>query len=445
MKTRQLLLLLLAASVSGMHCSFADIAPMRFIGSGITTKEDTSIEMESAVVEINLGKPCKLSAQFQMRNRLDQEKEVTVGFPMPSQGAPKKLTMTIAGKKELAEGPMKAAAGESPPLSEWVWYHRKHKFSPGVTKVAVDSDLRASLVYAAPYRESILYCIETGGRWAESIGNEKVTVRFPQAIQPDQLVEVKPKGHVIRGNEIHWEFIYLEPESDAHDIEVTYVRPDVMQVLARLREAAKKKPDETKPALELARHLLALGYSKSNCGFPPGELTVAEYDDLKKKITPAAALELFTRRYKKTKDGSYEEIDSEWTDDRVAMVKILADAGYRDEESKIWCIREAEEILKGLLKRDAGNADVWNVYLANYWRFSFAAVGHWFGATEFGKGQLEAIQQASRDCPDDTCIQLWMKCAETDCAENVLKELESEIEKRGTFKVTFPKMEDDGE
>jgi hypothetical protein len=433
------------ASASWMQCSLADIAPAQFVGSGITTTEDTSIEMKSAVVEIIQGNPCKLSAQFQMQNRAAEEKEVTVGFPMPPFDAPKKLMMTIAGKKERAEGPLKAAAGGLHPLSDWVWYHRKHKFSPGETTVAVDSALRASLVYAAPYRESILYCIQTGGQWAGSIGNEKVTVRFPQAIQPDQLVEVKPKGHVIQGNEIRWEFKNLEPVEHAHDIKVTYIRPDVMQVIARLRDAAKKKPDETKPALVLARHLLALGYSKSNCGFPPGELTVAEYNDLKKRIAPAKALELFTRRYKKSKDGSYEEISSEWTDDRVAMVKILADAGYRDEESKIWCIREGEEILKGLMKRDAGNAEVWNVYLKNYWRFSFAAVGHWFGSTEFGKGQLEAIENASRACPDDNCIQLWKKCADAKGDGAVLKELESEIEKQGTFKVTFPKMEDDGE
>jgi hypothetical protein len=440
MKTRQLPLLLLAASASWMQCSLADIAPAQFVGSGITTTEDTSIEMESAVVEIDWGTPCKLSAQFQMRSRSDEEKEVTIGFPMPPYQAPKKLMMTIAGKKELAEGPRKAAAGDSHALLDWVWYYRKHKFAPGETKVAVDSDLRASLVYAAPYRERILYCIETGGRWAQSIGNEKVVVRFPQPIQPDQLVEVLPKGHVIRGNEIHWEFRYLEPESDAHDIKVTYIRPDVMQVIARLREAAKKKPDETKPALVLARHLLALGYSKSNCGFPPSELTMAEYADLKKRITPATALDLFTRRYKKSKEGSYKEIDSEWTADRVAMVKILADAGFRDEESKIWCIREGEEILKGLLKRDAGNADVWNLYLANYWKFSFAAVGHWFGSTEFGKGQLEVIEQASRACPDDTCIQLWKKCADAKGEESAFKELNAAIEKRERPSLTFPEM-----
>jgi len=374
-----------------------------------------------------------------MQNRAAEEKEVTIGFPMPFQAAPAKLAITISGKKALAAGPKK----EPGDGSGWEWYYRKHKFSPGGTKVTVDSNLRASRVYAAPYRESILYCIETGGRWAGSIGNEQVVVRFPDAIQPEQMVEVVPKGYVIKGNEIHWEFKNLEPVSDAHDIKVTYVRSDVMRVLGRLREAAKKDPTSTQPALELAKHLLALGYAKSNCGFPPGQLSVAEYNDLKERITPAGSLKLFTQRYKKSKDGSYEEINSEWTDERVKMVQILADAGYRDEESKIWCIKEAEEILKDLLKRDAGNQEVWNVYLANCWRFSFAAVGHWFGDTRFGKGQLEAIQKANHDCPDDNCIQLWKKCVETKGDEAVLKELKSENERRNTFKVTFLEMKDD--
>lgn len=440
MKTRHPFLLPLIASASLIQCSKSDIAPTQFVGSGISTTEDTSIEMESAVVEINVDTPCKLSAQFQMQNRSDKEKEVTIGFPMPLQDAPAKLSMTIAGRKTLADGPKMAADEDSHPLSEWVWYHRKHRFSPGRTSVAVDSDLRPSRVYSAPYRESILYCIETGGRWAGSIGNEQVVVRFPDKIQPDQMLEVKPEGYVIKGNEIHWQFKNLEPVSSAHDIRVTYVRQDVMQVLARLREKAKKEPEDTKPALELAKHLLALGYSKSNCGFPPSRLGAAEYEDLKGRITPAASLELFIRRYKKSDDGSYEEIDSEWTDGRFQMVQILADAGFRDEESRIWCIREAEELLMSLMTRDARNPEVWNVYLANYWRFSFAAVGHWFGSTRFGRAQLAAIEKAHRECPNDRCIKLWKKCVETQGDEAVLQELNSEIERRGTLMVTFPKM-----
>jgi len=444
MKLGHLLLLPLIASASLMQCSKADIAPTQFVGSGISTTENTSIEMESAVVTINWGTPCKLSAQFQMQNRSDEEKDVTIGFPMPVHDAPAKLSMTIAGKKAVADGPEKAADDGPHSLLEWVWYYRKHKFSPGGTKVAVDSELRPSLVYAEPYRESILYCIETGGRWAGSIGNEQVVVRFPDKIQPDQIVEVEPKGYVMKGNEIHWEFKNLEPLSNAHDIKVTYVRPDVMQVIARLREAVQKEPDGTKPALELAKHLLALGYGKSNCGFPPSRLGVAEYQDLKERITPADSLELFTRRYKKSDDGLYKEINSEWTNERFEMIQILADAGFRDEESRIWCIREAEKILMGLLNRDSKNQEVWNVYLANYWRFSFAAVGHWFGTTRFGTAQLDAIQKANSDCPEDKCIQLWKKCVDTQCDEAVLQKLKSEIAKRETFNVTFPEMKDDG-
>jgi hypothetical protein len=441
MKMKQPLLLLMTAS--WMHSALADIAPTQFIGSGISTTESTSIEMQSAIVDIKWGTPCKLSAQFQMLNQSAENKEVTIGFPMPMQTAPAKLAITVSGKKALAAGPKKEVNDGSSQLSKWAWYYRKHRFSPGVTKVTVDSELKASLVYGAPYRESIFYCIETGGRWAGKIGSEQVVVRFPDNIQPDQLVEVEPKGYLIKEDAIHWDFKNLEPVSDAHDIKITYLRPDVMQVLVRLRESAKNKPNSTKPALELAKHLLALGYSKSNCGFPPGQLGLAEYSDLQNRITSPGSLKLFTRRYKKSNDGYYKEINSEWTDDRVKMVQILADAGYRDEESKIWCIREAEEILKGLLNRDTKNQEVWNAYLANYWRFSFAAVGHWFGATRFGKGQLEAIHKANRDCPDDKCIQLWKKCVETQCDEAVLKELKSEIQKRKTLTVTFPEAKDD--
>jgi len=433
----------LIALIALASSSFGDIAPTRFVGSGISTAENTSIRMESADVEIQWGTPCKLSALFQMHNRASKPEPVTIGFPMPVQREPAKLSISIAGNKKVAEGPMGGASEETGLSSDWTWYFRKHVFAPGRTKVTVESDLRASLVYAAPYRESIFYCIETGGKWIDTIGTEVVVVRFPNEIYAEQLVDVQPAGYRINKNAIHWEFKELEPTSGDHDIKVTYIRPDVMAVITRLRQETEKDPENRANALELAKHLLALGYSKSNCGFPPGRLGLKEFEEVKNRITDEQSREMFVRRYRKSEDGFYEEINSEWTEERNHMIQILADVGYRDEESKISFIIEGEKILKELLRSDKKDSKAWNIYLANYWRFSFAAVGHWFGSTRFGKSQLESIEEAVISCPDDKCIQLWKECVENQHDEDRFAKLKAELESSDTLSLSFPEVKYD--
>lgn len=440
----RLALLLLSTSLLALLPTRADIAPSTFVGSGIVPRSGSSVRMEKATVEIVWGTPCLLTATFRMVNASKDSEEIQVGFPMPygPGGSPHKLSMSFDGQAAMVTPP-DTKAKEEEGLRQWVWYHCQHKFKPGTTIVVVKSHLRASRVYATGFREELNYCIETGGNWRGDIGEEEVTIRFPHPVEKAQITNIAPAGYKIDGNCVNWRFTHFKPAGKDHDIAIEYVRPDAMKVIAELREQAARQSDSSAAAIKLAKHLLALGNIKSNSGFPPSDLSKEQYDVLLKAITAPENKNIFANHYRLTPKGRYEAATSEWTAERISLVQILADAGYRDEHSKLPFILEGESLLKDTLARDLHNAEAWNVYLASYWRFSFAAMGQSFGQTCLSAAQAKLIEQAAQNCPEDECISLWLKMRNSppDKQDAAMSAIFDAIESHHFLTVDFPKIE----
>jgi hypothetical protein len=435
--------MLLLAPVAG----FCDIAPTEFIGAGITPIEDVEIRMESADVHIEWGTPCLLSATFAMVNDSAVARTVTLGFPVPKPSFPTPFTpdtliITFNEERAAVTGPF-TEEPDSRVAHDWQWYQCRHEFHPGTTLVRVSTVLRASLVYATPFAESIQYCVRTGGKWAGRIGSEKITIQFPYAIDRDQISAAKPFGYKVSDKNVSWSFRKFEPVGDEFDIKITYIRPDAMAVIGKLRRDMENDPMSSDVTIKLAKHLLALGNEKSNSGFPPLKLAPNEFEEILRKIDRAPERKMFSQHYRRNNEGLFEETSSKWTKERESLVQILVDAGYRDEWSKVCYVTEGERLLLDLLKRDPHNAEAWNVYLANYWRFSFAAIGHWFGRTRLGKQQLAAIQKAAEECPEDECIRLWLEMVRYGDVSRRSDRLRQVIAEHGYLKVDFPNIEYD--
>lgn len=403
--------------------------------------------MQKAAVEIDWGTPCKLTATFEMVNSSDAPQNIRVGFPMPSSEfaprpsqAPDDLTMTFDGEPAPVTPP---GAGREDVDSRraWVWFHCPHTFKPGTTTVVVQAPLYASRVPGGPYQESLFYCIETGGNWAGTIGEEEMTIRFPHPIEKDQITQVSPADHRIEGNSVRWRFVDFKPRSNEYDVALTYLRPDVMRTLVTLRRDWNQHPDSSVAAVKLAKHLLVLGSGKSNSGFPPSRLTKEQFASLQANIASRADKKTFVAHYRPNAAGNYEEVSTEWTPERLGLIQILADAGYRDERSNSPFILEGERLLKDTLARDPHNAEAWNVYLASYWRFSFAAVGHGFGMTRLSQSQAKLIETAAANCPEDECLKLWLALRRAPADKRNSTELLETIQRRGFLQVDYPKLE----
>src|SRR6185295_9971220 len=126
----------------------------------------------------------------------------------------------------------------------------------------------------------------------------------------------------------------------------------------------------------------------------------------------------------------------EWTEERRAVIQVLADAGYRDERSKEPMILEGEKILLDLLAENPRNAEAWNVYLTNFWRFSFAAMGKVFGPSVMAAPQIAAIEKAAQNCPGDSTIKLWMEVRHGNSVAGA--KLIPEIDRLGYARVDLP-------
>jgi hypothetical protein len=431
-----------ALLVVGIAKSYADVSPGKFIGSGIAARSDSDVRMEHAKVEIAWGLPGTVTATFSMVNPTSSPQLVTVGFPMPrgevpGASAPDPLTITFDGTAASITPP-----GDRPRDSDnrrdWAWHQCNHTFKPGTTEVVVKTVLRPSEVHATPLQESFFYCIETARNWAGRIGVEEVTIKFPSPILDGQITGASPEEFQIQGNEVRWRMVNIEPRGDEYDIALTYVRPEAMQFIGSLREAVAKNPESLPARIKLAKHLLALGNVKSNTGFPPLELSLLEHATIAGRIKSKKQRKVFLSHYWRPANNRFHAAHVAWTTERLEVVQILADVGYRDEYSQAPFILEAEQLLQGVLKRDPHHAEAWNVYLASYWRYSFAAIGHWFGITRLGEPQAAIIDFAARNCPRDETIQLWAQFRKSKPEARNTDKLFEAIERNGYRRLEFP-------
>jgi hypothetical protein len=287
------------------------------------------------------------------------------------------------------------------------WYFAKTTLRAGENEVHVKTRLSPSGLYNQPYKRSLDYCISTGGRWKGPIGKESVEIVFPGRSPSSFVTRIKPDTGKIYDESIQWTFLDFEPQSDEYDIELEFFHPAVAAILSKLKAAYEHEPGSSSAALRYAVHLFSLGWAKGNSGFPPQDLTEEEFQSVLRNISDERDRRSFTQFYIKQNNGSYKAATNEWTPARGRMVQILADADFSEHYPEYSQVEEARKIVEDLLKREPKNADVWMVYLTHFWRFSFAARGHWFGQTVFSKPLRKAIDSAFHYCPQDQRIRAW--------------------------------------
>ena len=395
----------------------ADIAPTQFVGYGISPIDAHGLRMISAKVDIQWGMPCKLSGTFVIENQTDRPEEINLGFPLTdydySSNAPKPkpLTFVFNGVSVVCEPSARDKAADKPEGS--IWYRCPHTFKPGRTTVVVETSLNASLDESFP-REHIFYCIETGGYWSGTIGSEEVSVHFPSAITRDQIISASPGNQSIDGDTVRWTFTDFKPAGKDHDIELIYLRPDVASVLAKVRGEHQRDPSNQRIILKLAKDLFALGPEKGYTSYTPEWLTREEFADLLARIKDPGDKALAQSRYAfDSNAGKYREKDDDgdpqtpfgWSVKRVEMVRILNAADYHDSFWQTPFVDEARSLVENLLKADPTNAEAWNIYFANYYRFRFGGDGN----IAYYPPEIEQIKKAIALCPNDPGLQLWYK------------------------------------
>jgi hypothetical protein len=401
----------------GICASHGDIAPTQFVGYGVSPTESHGLRMVSAKVDIVWGTPCKLAGTFVIENRTGKPADINLGFPLTNYDyplnapKPQPLTFVFDGAPVVCALTVHNKTADKPEGS--VWYRCPHTFKRGRTTVVVKTDLNASLDESFP-REHIFYCIETGGYWNGTIGSEEVAIHFPTAIIKEQIIAANPGGEAIDGDTVRWTFTDFKPKGKDHDIELIYLRPDIVSVLAKVRDEHQHDLSNSGLILKLAKDLFALGPEKGYGSYTPEWLAREEFANLLARIKDPQDKALAQSRYAfNPKAGKYEEKDDDkdpqtpfgWSVKRVEMVRILNAANYHDPYWQTPFVDEARTLVENLLNAEPTNAEAWNVYFANYYRFRFGGDGN----IAYYPDEIERITKAVAICPNDPGLRLWYK------------------------------------
>jgi hypothetical protein len=286
---------------------------------------------------------------------------------------------------------------------QYTWYRCRHTFAPGQTKVTVTTKFPASFTYSYEYRECLHYCIETGGAWDGTIGSEEVAIHFPNAIPPDRIYAAHPKDYTTHGGTVRWLFKDFKPQGKDHDIDIEYLRPDVIAAIAQARTELARDPADPGRVIKLAKELFALGPYKGYAPYAPDKLTPKELNDLAAKAHGTDQA-LFKSFYALNGKGEYELSDDQWQKNDLEILRVLNAINYQPPDDQSPDVNEARDLMDRLLLAHPDNAEAWKVYLANRYRFHFVGRGDVYYPDE-----VALITKAANLCPNDDCLQLWFK------------------------------------
>ncbi len=290
--------------------------------------------------------------------------------------------------------------------ADFAWYRYPHTFPPGSTTVTVATRLPASLVYESAYRESLYYCIETGGSWDGTIGSEEVAIHFPGPVIPGQIISADPAGYSVEGNSVRWKFLDFKPKGTDHDIDIEYFRPDMVVAISQARSDLARDPSNPTLILNLVRDLFVLGPAKGYAPFPPDNLSLDELNHLLTQIKNEKDRASFKSFYSLNDKGKYEESENSWQANREETLRILNSIDYEPPSDRSPYVDEARALLEKLLHDQPTNALAWNIYFYNYYRFHFAGGTFEIGDPRFYPHERDQLKKAISFCPQDLGLKL---------------------------------------
>lgn len=215
---------------------FADIAPNPIKAKSISSKDQTSIRMESEIVIIDLYNDSSVvKCLFNMKN-LGEPEKLQIGFPeMTFHYMRKKSKVDDASRFLVKENGIDVDFDFSDSLRydkeyrkkvesyqiKEDWYLWESEFKQGESKtIEVQYSLPSGLLYKTNKR-FFTYLLSTGANWKGTIGKAEIIVNLKD-IEIDSLISQQPNNNcVITHNQLKWTFSDLEPTTN-DDIMIYY-------------------------------------------------------------------------------------------------------------------------------------------------------------------------------------------------------------------------------
>jgi hypothetical protein len=266
---------------------FADIAPpLQPPGSNPGPAEfvETNVEMGFESVVIYIGETstlyyrepsfdtvnARVSALFMMNNTGENEETLAVVFPLnntegkgdrdSSYPEIRDFSVSINGQivdhiKISTPNPQDA---EKPEIK---WAQFEVEFPPNeVVFIEVEYDLQSTGWFP---EATFNYVLETGKGWHGPIGEAHIRLVLPYEASADNVLfgefaNTSPRGE-FEGNEVHWDYINLEPEIE-DNWSATIITPHIWNEILALRESAAEGDGSAYKALTVIYDSLYIGH-----------------------------------------------------------------------------------------------------------------------------------------------------------------------------------------
>ncbi len=282
---RIVMLIVLVLMFSIPSPALADIAPpAQPPGSnpqpGSTTTQ-VRMQAENVLIEVQASTPSKslgqahVTASFTMHNDGAQPETMAVRFPVSASDGffnypqIRDFQVKVNGKTAATQD----ITGEDPyggnePVP---WKEFNAAFPAGQdTAIQVTYTLEAAGDYPFVWFK---YVFSTGAGWKDSIGSADLTVRFPYAVNEQNVLfssspnyTMTSPGGQISGNEIHWHYADLEP-TQADNFEIDLAAPAAWQDLLAKKALAEQNPNDGEAWGQLGKAYKQLTVSPRGKGF----------------------------------------------------------------------------------------------------------------------------------------------------------------------------------
>ena len=234
---RQKLGILLLAIICLQTNLFADIAPNPINAKSISSKNQTSIRMESEKVIIDLYNDSSVvKCLFNMKNLGEYEK-LQIGFPdMSFHYYLQKSKVDEVNRFQVKENGKAVNVNFSDSLRyrqkegsyqiKEEWYLWESEFQKGESKtIEVQYSLPFGMLYKTNER-FFTYLLSTGANWKGTIGKAEIIVNLID-IKMDSIISQKPDNCVISNNQLTWTFSDFEPSTN-DDIKIYYNSSEIL-------------------------------------------------------------------------------------------------------------------------------------------------------------------------------------------------------------------------
>ena len=418
MKTASPLLFLMALFLClGAQTLRADWLPHSVNSTGeIKPVGSVAIRVKSSDTEITWAYPaCAFRTSYVLVNDsgkavgLDIEVPASTAFFLKAEGnstkaepLPLDTPRVFAGKQ-----PLPATAGfDNKKHSVW----RVHVVLPtGESELSVTGTVATALVFT-PCTRLLIATSGPVGKWKGRVERESVSLRFPPGLNAADFCDTQQAPCVKDGNVLRWEFRDVDPRKGPSCVRVTFVLPELMEEIARLRRIQADKPGDETATLRLAELLLNASlplHAQEVC--PPFAITRDSFNNVLCALPEETDRTLLSSAYAELKHSPVWKLTEAAQNDPEtlrALSRILTKAGALASSPIGRMGDEGYALLQDVLHRNPDNADAQALNLEYFMEYHFIAPDALQNETTAAPLR-HAVQEAFSRFPDNPDIAAW--------------------------------------